>query len=244
MQAKDSSTAPLRGSARNDNVRRFGILVLVLSASACNRGLDVVREQLAGRSRSTIDSLSAQNASLQRQMVVFERISAEKDTLLREVRDAHVLIEAVAEQLRRMDGSPMEFESVDSAGMATTSTSMGAGAGGSDSVVAVGGDVGVDAAGEFPAGPGTYREGNISPFGNGTPEAPIVLQADPSGAATGDPLDRGDEVGQVVDPVLEQIANPLCALLQELERVALLHILGENEHGGLRVLVPDFLRCA
>ena len=158
MQAKDSSTAPLRGSARNDNVRRFGILVLVLSASACNRGLDVVREQLAGRSRSTIDSLSAQNASLQRQMVVFERISAEKDTLLREVRDAHVLIEAVAEQLRRMDGSPMEFESVDSAGMATTSTSMGAGAGGSDSVVAVGGDVGVDAAGEIPAGPGTYRD--------------------------------------------------------------------------------------
>jgi len=132
--------------------------LLVLGSSGCNRGLDVVREQLAGRSRSTIDSLSAQNASLQRQMVVFERISAEKDTLLREVRDAHVLIEAVAEQLRRMDGSPMEFESVDSAGMATTSTSMGAGAGGSDSVVAVGGDVGVDAAGEIPAGPGTYRD--------------------------------------------------------------------------------------
>ena len=35
---------------------------------------------------------------------------------------------------------------------------MGTSAGGSDSVVAVGGDVGVDAAGEIPAGPGTYRD--------------------------------------------------------------------------------------
>lgn len=35
-------------------------------------------------------------------------------------------------------------------------------------------------------GPGTYREGNISPFGNGTPEAPMVLFGDASGAATGD----------------------------------------------------------
>lgn len=36
-------------------------------------------------------------------------------------------------------------------------------------------------------GPGTYREGNIGPFGNGTPEAPIVLFGDSSGLATGDP---------------------------------------------------------
>ena len=36
-------------------------------------------------------------------------------------------------------------------------------------------------------GPGTYREGNIGPFGNGTPEAPIVLSGDATGAATGDP---------------------------------------------------------
>ena len=35
-------------------------------------------------------------------------------------------------------------------------------------------------------GPGTYREGNIAPFGNGTAEAPIVLFGDASGAATGD----------------------------------------------------------
>lgn len=32
-----------------------------------------------------------------------------------------------------------------------------------------------------------YREGNIAPFGNGTPEAPIVLFGDSSGVATGDP---------------------------------------------------------
>lgn len=36
-------------------------------------------------------------------------------------------------------------------------------------------------------GPGTYREGNISPFGNGTPEAPMVVFGDASGAMTGDP---------------------------------------------------------
>jgi hypothetical protein len=102
----------------------------------------------------TIDSLSAQNASLQRQMVVFERMSAEKDTLLREVRDAHLLIEAVAEQLRRMDGAPMELESTDSTGMSGGMSAMG----GADSVVAAAGEVGVDAAGEIPAGPGTYRD--------------------------------------------------------------------------------------
>ena len=39
-------------------------------------------------------------------------------------------------------------------------------------------------------GPGTYREGNISPFGNGTPEAPMVLFGDASGASTGDPPGR------------------------------------------------------
>lgn len=36
-------------------------------------------------------------------------------------------------------------------------------------------------------GPGTYHEGNIAPFGNGTPESPIVLSGDPTGTATGDP---------------------------------------------------------
>jgi hypothetical protein len=101
------------------------------------------------RSRMTIDSLSTQNASLQRQMVMFERISAEKDTLLREVRDAHVLIEAVGEALKHMDGSPGSLAVMDS---------ITAAMGGSDSVTAAGGEVGVDPAGEIPAGPGSYRD--------------------------------------------------------------------------------------
>jgi archaellum component FlaC len=122
---------------------------LLVVATACDRGIDIVRDRLSTRSRTTIDSLTVQNASLQRQMVVFERISAEKDTLLREVRDAHILIEAVAEQLRHMDGSPSQLESMDS-----TTVAMG----GSDSAVAAAGEVGVDPAGEIPAGPGTYRD--------------------------------------------------------------------------------------
>ena len=128
------------------------IAALVVAAGllgGCNRSVEIVRERLMRRSRVTIDSLSAANATLQRQMVTFERISAEKDTLLREVRDAHILIEAVAEQLRRMDGGPAEFESGDSATMAS---------GGTDAVIAAPGEVGVDPAGEIPAGPGTYRE--------------------------------------------------------------------------------------
>jgi hypothetical protein len=131
------------------------LLSLLAATTACDRGIDLVRQQFARSSRVTIDSLSAQNAALQRQMVVFERISAEKDTLLREVRDAHLLIEAVAEQLRRMDGSPMQLEASDSTG---TSAAMGSSMGGPDSVVAAAGEVGVDPAGEIPAGPGTYRD--------------------------------------------------------------------------------------
>ena len=122
---------------------------MLLAATGCDRGIDIVRDRLARRSRATIDSLASQNASLQRQMVMYERISAEKDTLLREVRDAHILIEAVAEQLRRMDGSPGELESMDSTTMAM---------GGPDSLVAAAGEVGVDPVGEIPAGPGTYRD--------------------------------------------------------------------------------------
>ena len=36
-------------------------------------------------------------------------------------------------------------------------------------------------------GPGVYHEGNIAPFGNGTPDAPIVLSGDATGALTQDP---------------------------------------------------------
>jgi hypothetical protein len=121
---------------------------LLLATTACDRGVSIVRDQLTRRSRATIDSLSTQNASLQRQMAVFERISAEKDTLLREVRDAHILIEAVAEQLRRMDGSGIEVELSDS----IRADPNGAG------LVAADGEVAVDPAGEIPSGPGTYRD--------------------------------------------------------------------------------------
>ena len=141
-------------------LRRFAAplgLTIVLVSSGCNRGIDIVRERLSRKSRQTIDSLAAQNASLQRQMVLFERISAEKDTLLREVRDAHIVIEAVAEQLRHMDGSPAQFESMDSTAMAM---------GGRDSIVAAAGEVGVDPAGEIPAGPGTYRDAMLRKLEN------------------------------------------------------------------------------
>ena len=125
----------------------LGSTVSLVSAAGCDHATDLV--PFMRRSRLTIDSLSTQNASLQRQMVMFERISAEKDTLLREVRDAHVLIEAVAEQLKHMDGSPGSFAAMDS----ITATM-----GGPDSVAAANGEVGVDPAGEIPAGPGSYRD--------------------------------------------------------------------------------------
>src|SRR5689334_10552749 len=125
-----STNVKIPRRARDDRWRVLASAALIVALTGCDRGIDAVRDRLVGRSRATIDSLSAQNAALQRQMVVFERISAEKDTLLREVRDAHILIEAVAEALRRMDGSPSQLESVDSATMAM---------GGSDSVVAAAG---------------------------------------------------------------------------------------------------------
>jgi hypothetical protein len=135
------------GSWLTPAARNGALIGLLVATVGCDRGLDLV--PFMRRSRITIDSLSTQNASLQRQMVMFERISAEKDTLLREVRDAHVLIEAVAEQLKHMDGSPGSLAVMDS---------ITAAMGESDSVAAAGGEVGVDPAGEIPAGPGSYRD--------------------------------------------------------------------------------------
>src|SRR5262245_7254231 len=57
-------------------------------------------------SGGSVDSLERENASLKNRMVQFERISAEKDTLLTELRDAHLLIEGVATELRHFDGRP------------------------------------------------------------------------------------------------------------------------------------------
>lgn len=152
MNRRHAESAPLsRHFLRGHRHWRATILlsVVVLNA-ACDRGIDLVRERMASRSRRTIDSLAARNAALERQMAVFERISAEKDTLLREVRDAHMLIEAVAEQLRRMDGSAVAVgtDSIPGAPAPDAPTS----------VLAAAGDVGVDPVGEIPAGEGTYRD--------------------------------------------------------------------------------------
>ena len=96
-----------------------------------------------GADRTQILAMGDDGRGTWRQMIMFERISAEKDTLLREVRDAHILIEAVAEQLKHMDGSPAQLEALDS-----TTRAMGV----SDSVVAAAGEVGVDPAGVGCAG--------------------------------------------------------------------------------------------
>ena len=124
-----------------------GLVLLLLTTTGCDRGVDMVRERFARRSRATIDSLSAQNAALQRQMLVFERISAEKDTLLREVRQAHILIEAIAQELRRIDGSgQFEMEPASENGVAAAAA------------IASTGEVAVDPVGEVPGATGTYRD--------------------------------------------------------------------------------------
>lgn len=143
---------PLAGAACRRVTPSVALSALLILASGCDRGIDLVRQRMASRSRHTIDSLSARNAALQRQMVVFERISAEKDTLLREVRDAHMLIEAVAEQLRQMDGSFAELVLSDSSSGGADSAQAAAG------IVAVAGEVGVDRVGEIPGGEGNYRD--------------------------------------------------------------------------------------
>src|SRR5688500_13386709 len=149
QDTSDSSTTRLRRSARNDHGSALLTIALLLFTTACDRGVDLVRDRLARGSRATIDSLSAQNATLQRQMVVFERISAEKDTLLREVREAHLLIEAIAQELQRIDGPPAysdypaEVEHATAADVAAVASS---------------GEVAVDPLGEIPGGTSNYRE--------------------------------------------------------------------------------------
>ena len=144
-----------RDSVMNDRSPRpfvtslLGVTLVTLTTAACNGGVDMVRDRLAGRSRATIDSLAAQNASLQRQMLVLERISAEKDTLLREVREAHILIEAIAQELRRIDGAePYEAYPSDFAHAGTPDAA----------AIAATGEVAVDPLGEVPGATGTYRD--------------------------------------------------------------------------------------
>ena len=140
---------PSFGRMAIPRLRAFGAaLGMTLLVTGCDRGIRLVQDRMTRGSRTTIDSLTRQNDALERRMVVFERISAEKDTLLREVRDAHILIEAIANALSRMDGSPTQVESLDGSAVEPLG----------DSLLAAAGDVAVDPAGEIPAGPGTYRD--------------------------------------------------------------------------------------
>ena len=64
------------------------------------------------------------------------------------------------------------------------------------------------------------------------------------GAAFGHALDGGDEVGQVVDPVFQEVADAFGVVLEELERVSLLDVLGEDEHRCVGVALADLFRRA
>ena len=58
-------------------------------------------------------------------------------------------------------------------------------------------------------------------------------------AARGHPVQRVEELGDVRDPVLEQVADPLRAPGDQLGGVPLLDPLGQDEHAGVRPAVPD-----
>ena len=150
VQERSAGMARILRFAQNDKGIAIVLAAFVLvTSTACDRGVDLVRDRLAGKSRATIDSLTTQNAALQRQMLVFERISAEKDTLLREVREAHILIEAIAQELQRIDGS-----GVVEADPALTNDGTDA----EVAAIASAGEVAVDPMGELPGAASTYRE--------------------------------------------------------------------------------------
>ena len=139
-----AGSAPLPGMTR-----ALAIVSLVFSTTACDRGVDIVRDRLSRKSRATIDSLTTQNVALQRQMLVFERISAEKDTLLREVREAHILIEAIAQELQRIDGTGV---------VEADPALMTNGTAAEVAAIASAGEVAIDPMGEIPGGAGSYRD--------------------------------------------------------------------------------------
>jgi hypothetical protein len=109
-------------------------LALATTLLACDRRIEMPMPRASAAGRARIDSLTVANAELERRMALFERISAEKDTLLREVRDAHLLIEGVAEELRKVDEHGTPVVEVDA------------------------GDVAVDRAGEARPPAPTYQE--------------------------------------------------------------------------------------
>jgi hypothetical protein len=60
--------------------------------------------------------------------------------------------------------------------------------------------------------------------------------------ARGDAIYRGGEVLDVRAAILQQVPDALGAVGEQLERVARLHILGENQHRRARMAFSDFLR--
>ena len=56
-------------------------------------------------------------------------------------------------------------------------------------------------------------------------------------AAGGHPVQRVEELRQVGDPVLEQVADALRAVGEQLGGVPLLHVLGQDEHPDIRATV-------
>ena len=63
-------------------------------------------------------------------------------------------------------------------------------------------------------------------------------------AALGDATNRVGELGDVCDPVLEQVTDAFRAPLEQLERVAGLDVRREHEHAHVRVALADLLRGA
>lgn len=140
------------------------VLVLVFALGACDGRLQRAADKILVRSQPRLDSLSRENERLRRQMVLFERISAEKDTLLREVRDAHILIETVAQELHRMNGSTVQAVSSDSFLPTPDPHLASADSPSADAVVPRPSSpvphpsIEVESAGEIPAGEGSYRD--------------------------------------------------------------------------------------
>ena len=60
--------------------------------------------------------------------------------------------------------------------------------------------------------------------------------------AFGNSSNRIAQHGNVVDPILEEIADPLWVLLEEPQRVAGIEVLGEDEHSDVRVQSSDLHR--
>ena len=168
------TTSPIVPRVSQRHVLPLLAALAIVALTACDQVAQVrsqVRSRLSFGSQAAVDSLSRENAALRRQMVLFERISAEKDTLLREVRDAHILIEAIAEELQRMDGMGMDIAAaVLGEGTAPADTTAVAAQSVAEpaaptpvvtdpaSIAAAAGDIAVEPVSEVPPGESTYRE--------------------------------------------------------------------------------------